>query len=138
MEKNHHSSPHHDLVRTICANIPGVLGIYLFGSRSLDLQHADSDIDLALLAKHKLPETKIWALAQALAAKYSRDVDLIDLKQASTVMCMQVISKGRRIYCTDEELCEAFEDFVFSDYAHLNEERAGILEDIGQRGAVYG
>ena len=31
-------------------------------------------------------------LAQVLAAEYSRGVDLIDLKQASTVMRMQVIS----------------------------------------------
>ena len=101
-------------------------------------QHADSDIDLALLSKQKLPEIKTWALAQTLAAKYSRDVDLIDLNQASTVMRMQVISKGQRIYCSNEQSCEMFEDFVFSDYARLNEERAGILEDIGQRGAVYG
>ena len=115
-----------------------VLGIYLFGSWSLGSQHEDSDIDLALLSKHKLPETKIWALAQTLAAKYSRDVDLVDLHQASTVMRMQVISKGQRIYCSNERSCETFEDFVFSDYARLNEERAGILEDIGQRGAVYG
>ena len=115
-----------------------VLGIYLFGSRSLGSQHADSDIDLALLSKHKLPETTTWALAQTLAVKYSRDVDLIDLHQASTVMRMQVISKGQRIYCSKEQSCERFEDFVFSDYARLNEERAGILEDIGQRGAVYG
>ncbi len=77
-------------------------------------------------------------MAQTLAAKYSRDVDLIDLNQASTVMRMQVISKGQRIYCSNEQSCEMFEDFVFSDYARLNEERAGILEDIGQRGAVYG
>ncbi len=53
-------------------------------------------------------------------------------------MRMQVISKGQRIYCSNEQSCEMFEDFVFSDYARLNEERAGILEDIGQRGAVYG
>ena len=126
MQNNHHSNPHHDLVQTICANIPEVLGIYLFGSRSSGTQHADSDIDLALLSKHKLPETKTWVLAQTLAAKYSLEVDLIGLNQASTVMRMQVISTGQRIYCSNEQSCEAFEDFVFSDYAHLNEERAGI------------
>lgn len=138
MENNHQSNPHHDLVQMICTEIPEVLAIYLFGSHSLGLQHADSDIDLAILPKKKLSETEVWTLAQALAAKHSRDVDLIDLKQASTVMRMQVISKGQRLYCSDEESCEVFEDFVFSDYAHLNEERAGILQDIAQRGTVYG
>ena len=138
MENNHQANPHHDLVQTICTEMPEVLAIYLFGSRSSGLQHAHSDIDLAILPEQKLSETEVWALAQALAARYSRDVDLIDLKQASTVMRMQVISKGQRLYCSDEQSCEVFEDFVFSDYAHLNEERAGILKDICQRGAVYG
>jgi len=138
MKNNHQSDQHHDLVQTICTEMPEVLAIYLFGSRISGLQHAGSDIDLAILPKQKLSETKIWVLAQALAAKYSRDVDLVDLKQASTVMRIQVISKGERLYCADEQSCEMFEDFVFSDYAHLNEERAGILEDIALRGTVYG
>ena len=138
MEKIHQSNQYHDLVQAICTEMPEVLAIYLFGSRISGLQHAGSDIDLAILPKQKLSETEIWLLAQALAAKYSRDVDLVDLRQASTVMRMQVISKGQRLYCADEQSCEVFEDFVFSDYAHLNEERAGILQDIAQRGAVYG
>ena len=77
-------------------------------------------------------------LAQVSAAEYSRDVDLIDLQQASTVMRIQVISTGERLYCSDEHACELFEDFVYSSYAHFNEERAGILRDIAQRGSVYG
>jgi hypothetical protein len=40
----------------------------------------------------RLETLKRPGLAQVLADKYSRDVDLIDLKQASTVMRMQVIS----------------------------------------------
>ena len=138
MENNHQLIPHHDIVQMICTAMPEVLAIYLFGSHSLGLQHADSDIDLAILPQQKLSEIDVWALAQSLAAKYSRDVDLIDLKQASTVMRMQVISKGERLYCSDEQSCEVFEDFVFSNYAHFNEERAGILKDICQRGTVYG
>ena len=138
MENIPYPNPLHDLAPTICTAIPEVVGIYLFGSHSLGSQHADSDIDLAILPKYKLSETKTWALAQLLAAKYSRDVDLIDLQQASTVMRMQVISRGERLYCSDEDACEVFEDYVYSSYAHFNEERAGILRDIAQRGSVYG
>lgn len=127
-----------DPVQIIRNALPGVQAIYLFGSQSTGEQHIDSDIDIAILPKQALPETTIWALSQTLAQQYSRNVDLIDLRNASTVMRMQVISKGRRLFCANRIACELFEDFVFSDYARLNEEREGILEDIRQRGSVYG
>ncbi|WP_456378232.1 type VII toxin-antitoxin system MntA family adenylyltransferase antitoxin [Thiolapillus sp.] len=117
---------HHDLVRLIRNNVPDLIGIYLFGSQASRTQHAGRNIDIAILPKQELPATERWHLAQKVAAKPSQEVGLVDLKQASTVMRMQVISKGQRLYCADKPTCEAFEDFVFSDYAKLNEERACI------------
>jgi hypothetical protein len=46
---------------------------------------------------------------------------------------MQIVEGGKRLYCRDQTACDAFEDFVFLDFARLNEERAGILEDIKWR-----
>lgn len=127
-----------DIVRIILANLQNVQAIYLFGSESMGEQHAQSDIDLAILSNTRLPETRLWELAQMLASKMSREVDVIDLKQASTVMRLQIISTGQCLFCLNEKLCTAFEDFVYSDYARLNEERASILQDIHHRGSVYG
>lgn len=127
-----------DLVQAILADVPEVLGIYLFGSRSSGTQHAGSDIDIAILTQPTFVETKIWELSQKLASRVSTDIDIVDLKQASAVMRMQIISEGQRLYCSDENACAVFEDFVFSDYARLNEERAAILEDIRERSSVYG
>jgi predicted nucleotidyltransferase len=127
-----------NLVETILADIPDVLAIYLFGSRAAGSHHATSDIDLAILTKTGLPAVNVWQLAQRLAAKTSIDTDIIDMKNASTIMRMQIISQGERLYCSNEDDCERYEDFIFSDYARLNEERAEILEDIRQRGSVYG
>ncbi len=138
IKNTHTGALHPDPVQIIHATVPGVQAIYLFGSHALDEQHADSDINFAILSKHKSSETTTWELAQKLAAEYSREVDLIELKQASTVMRMQIISKGRHLFCANRNFCETFENIVFSDYARLNEERAGILEDIRQRGSVYG
>ncbi|MCC5862855.1 MAG: hypothetical protein JJT93_13220 [Gammaproteobacteria bacterium] len=47
---------------------------------------------------------------------------------------------GRRLFCAEghEEHVEAFETFVYADYARLNEERAGILQDVLARGRVHG
>jgi hypothetical protein len=66
-----------------------------------------------------------------------RDVDLIDLRQASTVMRMQVVSTGESLFSADDPKREQFETMVYASYARLNEERRGILDDIRARGRVY-
>jgi len=53
-------------------------------------------------------------------------------------MRMQVLSNGRRLACFDTEVCDVFEDFVYSDYARLNEERAAIMAGIQERGTIHG
>jgi len=118
--------------------IPDVLGVYVFGSVAKGEAGQSSDVDLAVLAHRVLPAMDVWLLAQSLAQDAGMDVDLIDLRSASAVMRMQVIAEGQRIICEDDEACTIFEDFVFSDYARLNEERADILKDIEVRGSVYG
>jgi len=65
-------------------------------------------------------------------------VDLIDLKNTTTVMQSEIVAKGLKIYCVDLTCCENFEVFVYSSYARLNEERSGILQDIRKRGSVHG
>ena len=65
-------------------------------------------------------------------------MDQVDLRSASTVMRAQVISTGERLYCANEPYCGEFEDRVYSEYAHLNEERQHILNDIRERGRIYG
>jgi len=126
------------MAKSIQEKLPDVEGIYVFGSTAKGMARPGSDIDLAVLSCTTLPVMDVWLLAQALARDAGMDVDLIDLRSASAVMRMQVITEGQRLICTDDEACTIFEDFVFSDYARLNEERAGILKDIQLRGSVYG
>jgi len=85
-----------------------------------------------------MDSASLWGVAQDIAKVIGKNVDLVDLLQASTVMRMQVISTGKRLYCSNLIVCEQFEDYVYVAYARLNEERRGILEDIKQRGTVYG
>jgi len=126
------------MAKSIQEKLPDVEGIYVFGSTAKGMTRLGSDIDLAVLSCTTLPVMDVWLLAQALARDAGMDVDLIDLRSASAVMRMQVIAEGQRLICTDDEACTIFEDFVFSDYARLNEERADILKDIQLRGSVYG
>jgi len=126
------------MAKRIQEKIPDVEAIYVFGSTAKGMTRSDSDIDLAVLSDATLPVMDIWLLAQILAKDAGMDVDLIDLRSTSTVMRMQIIAEGQRLFCADNEACTLFEDFVFSDYARLNEERAGILKDIQLRGSIYG
>ncbi len=68
----------------------------------------------------------------------NRYVDLVDLRAASTVMQMQVLLTEECLFCGDVQARDLFEMIVYASYARLNEERAGILEDIRTRGSVYG
>jgi len=112
--------------------------VYIFGSFITEYETKTSDIDIAIMCKSKIDKLELWDVTQKISIALKRDVDLFDLKSASTVMQMQVVANGRRIYSTDEIVSEKFEDFVFSSYALLNEERKGILEDIKSRGSIYG
>ncbi len=128
----------HALIEGIRSEMPSVVAIYLFGSAAVGELRPDSDIDLAVLPAAPVPAALLWSLAQALAVSAGRDVDLIDLRSTSTVMQAQIVSTGKRLYCANEPLCSEFEDRAYSDYARLNEERRHILDDIRERGRIYG
>lgn len=116
-----------------------VQALYLFGSFGSAVQDANSDMDLAVLPERALSDRQRWAASQELAAELGRDVDLIDLRAASTVLRSQILTSGRNLYRRPHDpSVEAFEDFVYADYARLNEARAGILADIQSHGTVYG
>lgn len=120
------------------AAVPGVIAVYQFGSTVDGTEHAQSDLDLALLASSPLPSLDRWALQEDLAAELRRDVDLVDLRAAPTVMQAQVLDTGTVFVETDRTARQQFEMQVCSAYAMLNEERDGILEDVQTRGRVYG
>jgi predicted nucleotidyltransferase len=126
------------LTERIRAELPNVMAVYLFGSTAAGAAGPESDIDIAVLDANPILSLECWDLAQELATEAGRDVDIVDLRVASTVMRAQVIATGRRLFCADEIKCGEFEDYAYSAYARLNEERRAILEDIRLRGSVYG
>ncbi|MGF6947554.1 hypothetical protein QF028_000047 [Neobacillus sp. B4I6] len=76
-------------------------------------------------------------IAQEIATKLNRDVDLIDLSEASTVFQAQVIYTGRVIYCIDNNKKAKFELKTLKMYAKLNEERSPILKKVEESGSIY-
>ncbi|KMJ59906.1 DNA polymerase subunit beta [Bacillus sp. LL01] len=112
--------------------------IYLFGSQtSPELTHPGSDVDIAYLSSKEKDHYDRFMLAQQLATLLNKDVDLIDLSKASTVFQMQIISKGKVIYCSDKKKQALFEMLTYKKYVVLNEERKRILDRVTESGRVY-
>ncbi|OSX90641.1 nucleotidyltransferase domain-containing protein [Bacillus cereus] len=111
--------------------------IIVFGSTAEGRERDDSDIDIAYLSDIKLGNYKRFLLAQELADIVHRDVDLVDLSEASTVFQAQIIHTGKTIFCSDEERKTIFEMKTLKMYSKLNEERKIIFEDIKKRGSIY-
>lgn len=125
-------------IRHIQASVPGLIALYGFGSQVQGAARPDSDVDIAVLASTPIPELRRFALAQELAMHLHRDVDLVDLRMASTVMRMQVLSTGVCLKAPDELARQEFEMYAYADYARLNEERREVVKGITHRGLVYG
>jgi predicted nucleotidyltransferase len=110
--------------------IPGLLGIYIFGSYANNTMTSESDIDIAFLSFQKISPVDKWKIQENLASELSRNVDLVDLKDASVVLRSEVIENGIRIYTANTYECDNFEVTTYSMYADLNESRIHILNDL--------
>lgn len=110
-------------------NIPDLIAIVIFGSYGTKYETGHSDMDLAILSKSKQDVVALWELAQIIAIELNRDVDLIDLRLASTVFKFQILSSGKLIYCSNQLEFAFFENTVFAMYLNFQEARKGILED---------
>ena len=126
------------ITQFLTEHIPDLIAIYQFGSQAQGTARPDSDIDLAFLSAHPISGEQIFHLAQELAIRLHRDVDLVDLRSASTVMRMQVLTTGQCLATKNLQAKAEFEMYTYADYARLNEERRDLVKGIKERGLVYG
>lgn len=77
--------------------------IILFGSLVKGNFRKDSDIDIAYLSDKEISNVERFWVSQEIADSLNRDIDLIDLKKASTVLKAQIVGTGEVIYCEDEK-----------------------------------
>ena len=117
-----------DLVKALDPSL-----IYIFGSISKDKVRKDSDIDIAILTDRQIDEYKLFILSQKLADVLKREVDLVDLNKASTVLKVQIIKTGKLIYNSNNLRKMYFQMRAMRDYALLNEERVEIINKIKSR-----
>ena len=73
----------------------------------------------------------------ALESILKMDVDIINLRNVSTVFQKEIVTADRRIYTGDSYAAEEFEMLTMSYYQKLNEERAEIIESVVAEGRFY-
>lgn len=124
------------ILQHLQTQLPNLMALYAFGSRISGTARPDSDLDLAVLVAGYADPLQLFELAGQLADISHCPVDLLDLRAASTVMQYQVITTGQRWWAADEQ-AGLYELFILGEKLKLDAARAGLLEDIQQRGHVY-
>lgn len=126
------------LVAKLRERLGDLKAVYRYGSAGGIHQRTDSDLDLAVLAGHRLSFEEQCTLAADLSQLAHRDVDLNDLRSLPVTLRVHIVTAGARIHAADAPAAEEYDSRTLSDYARLNEERRGILEDVRRRGRIYG
>ena len=100
-----------------------VLAVYGFGSRVDDTARAASDVDVAVLLEESLDLAEELRLRATVVEELRRDdIDLVVLNLATPLLRYEVLARGTRLYCRDEERVDRFEERVLREYldtAHL-------------------
>lgn len=129
-------APGNLIVSTLRAVWPEALAIYAFGSRIQGTARPDSDLDLAILVPTYTDTLQRWDVAQQLAMALGCEVDLLDMRAASTVMQYQVLLTGQCLWA-QQPAAALFECFVLNEKLDFDAARAGLLADIAQTGSIY-
>ena len=129
------------IVQTILTYTPQVQAVYLFGPYGTEDERPSSDVDIALL----LPPEQAKAVGSlllgelhlVLAELLGKEVDLVNLRQVSTVFQKEIVMTGRQIFCADAYATAEFEMLTLSYYQKLNEERREILAAFKESRRAY-
>jgi predicted nucleotidyltransferase len=134
-------TPQEALIETVLTQYPYTQAIYLFGSWGTPDEWPNSDLDMAvLLPPDQSKAVDFWSwidLSTRLGEIVRKQVDLLNLRQVSTVFQKEVVMADRRIYTGDERAAEEFEMLTLSFYQKLNQERAEVLAEGLRSGRFY-
>lgn len=100
-------------LKEVLDHFPKIVLAVLFGSVASGHQRADSDLDIAVAAEQAITVHEKMALVGALAERFGRPIDLIDLNGISEPLLGQIVRHGRRILGSDILYGELIRRHVF-------------------------
>ena len=127
-----------EIIKGVLECLPSVEGIYIYGSMARGEGRPDSDVDIAVVQLEPVKPDQALILRSNLGVLLGRDIDILDLRRASTEIAYQVVGDGACVWGADNENVALYENSIMSMYANLQNERREIMEDIIKRGSVYG
>lgn len=93
----------------------GIVSVYLFGSVAEARAHRHSDVDIGVLldfARHRTRrerfEARLRLSAEIGFGLHRGDVDVVVLNDAPPHLARHIVTRGRRLYCSDREADHAF------------------------------
>jgi predicted nucleotidyltransferase len=126
------------VVRWLRDRVPALEAVYLFGSALHGPWRPESDLDLAIDAGRPFDAARRHELALALAAAIDREVDLVDLRAANTVLRREILTTGERLFVRDRVAQDSLEAAMLSEYLDFNFIRQAHLADMIAEGRVHG
>lgn len=111
-----------NLTQAILAAIdtqPGIRLAILFGSLAAGREQADSDLDLAVDAGHRLTTGEKQALMNELAQRTGRPVDLVDLYAVGEPLLGQILRHGKRLLGSETCYADLIRRHLFDQADYL-------------------
>lgn len=118
---------------------PNISAVYLFGSEAMRLSNKQSDVDIAILFDRESVPSRdsLLEMEDELTSLFKREVDLVVLNNASPIIRMQVLKKGKKIVEHNRKDVNFFFVRTLNEYDDLKQVRSVIERSI-ERGRIYG
>ena len=113
---------------------------YLFGSYANGKYNENSDIDIAVMYKEQVNEYDHAGKSIDVSRVFSDiSVDYIDLERVNVFLQFEILSKGKIIYCEDEQGLIDFTRRVQDLYIEMDYERKKYIQTVlREDGEDYG
>lgn len=128
--------PSEDALRAAATELARILdadSVFLFGSAAAGRMTRESDIDLAVLASRPLDPVEVFEARGRMCDLLGVPVDVVSLRDASPVVAMQVLRKGRLLVDRNPPATARFVMIVPSMYEDLKRSRAPAEEALKKR-----
>lgn len=128
-----------ETIKQFAAGNPAIVAVYIFGSFGTTFVHSESDVDVAILFhQSRIPDSlALMDMKFRLEQLTGAPVDVVCLNNASPIVSMQVLKKGKKILDKDGFLTNEFFVRTVNSYADLKIVRRPI-EDRIFREAIHG